>query len=261
MEPLLKVARIPYLNCAPFHWRNDPKENDFHWIPVPPKELGRLAKAGKIDAGPVSLVDSFDLEKDFEPLANLGIAVENFAGSVLLFSKRGIQHLGNYQIGLTPDSATSSELLKLILREVYGIAPKFREGFGEEDGARLLIGDAALQKSRDMDFRKTFPNIYDLGEEWRKWKDLPFVFARWMVKKETDEAVKKALARLLTQNVTEARTNWTLAAQWHAQNQGFLPPFPERYLKRFRYLLGEPEQIAVSEFKRLLFSRPAAIAS
>ena len=217
-----------------------------------------MAKRGELDAGPISLVDAFELEKDFEPLSNLGIAVENFAGSVLLFSKRSIHHLGPYRIGLIPDSVTSSELLKLILREVYGIRPLFQDGFGPEDTARLLIGDEALQKTLDPKFRKKFPHIYDLGEEWRKWKDLPFVFARWMVKKNVDPEWRTALSNLLIKNIQDASKNPAQAALWHSRIRGWRTSYPERYLKRFRYRLGPEEEKSILEFRNLT-AQPAVL--
>ncbi len=47
--------------------------------------------------------------------------------------------------------------------------------------AGLVIGDRALQQ------RKVSPFIYDLGEEWQKFTDLPFVFAAWISNKKLND--------------------------------------------------------------------------
>ncbi len=133
---ILKIAEIPYLNCVPFYWNKEKnslgdKKNaiQYQWISASPKKLGELARKGKIDAGPISLVDSFALEKDFEPLGNFGIAVKNAANSVLLFSTKPIHSLNGAKIGLTRDSVTSIQLLRFILERKYRVKANFRAGF------------------------------------------------------------------------------------------------------------------------------------
>ena len=124
----LKIARIPFLNCAPFYWRS-PQTGKCTLVSVTPKKLGELLREGKLDAGPVSLVDSLECEKDFEPLANLGIAVKGPVKSVTLFSSKPVETLAGCKIGLTQDSVTSVKLLKFLLEGYKGIAVNYRDGF------------------------------------------------------------------------------------------------------------------------------------
>ncbi len=47
--------------------------------------------------------------------------------------------------------------------------------------AGLVIGDRALEQRKISSF------IYDLGEEWKKFTGLPFVFAAWISNKKLDD--------------------------------------------------------------------------
>src|SRR2546430_10108349 len=64
--------------------------------------------------------------------------------------------------------------------------------------AVLVIGDAALV----LKARQAYPHRYDLGEEWRRWTGLPFVFAVWAARREADPAA----VRLLHAALLAART-------------------------------------------------------
>src|SRR2546422_4490196 len=55
----VRVGRIPYLNSEPFYFTLDGHE----LVPLPPRPLGQAMEAGRVDAGPLSLVDFFRLEQ------------------------------------------------------------------------------------------------------------------------------------------------------------------------------------------------------
>ena len=88
---MMRIARLTYLNCAPFYWDCE------HWgvplIPCVPRELGQLAARGEVDAGPMAVVDWFGMENEFEPVGPYGIASDGAVLSVLLFSRRPIEML------------------------------------------------------------------------------------------------------------------------------------------------------------------------
>lgn len=249
---IFKIAEIPYLNCVPFYWNkeaNSPADEkngiQFTWIRASPKKLGELAKKGGIDAGPISLVDSFALEKQFEPLDNFGIAVKNAANSVLLFSKKPIRSLQGAQIGLTRDSVTSVQLLRFILERKYRLQANFHAGFRLSDDAQLKIGDEALKEILKNNSKK-FNCAVDLGEEWKKWQGLPFVFARWMIRKNSPEIAKRLLYKILDRNLREQETAVERAAKnWKNFNA-------REYLEDFTYRLGKNETQSIRIFHNLL---------
>lgn len=92
----------------------------------------------------------------------------------------------NLGLYLTPDSAASSALTKVLLRLWFksGVVDRLlnRECLYDEDPAvSLLIGDQALERA-DSFFRKL-----DLGSIWHEMVGLPFVFAVWQSKRPLNE--------------------------------------------------------------------------
>src|SRR5207247_10626447 len=68
--------------------------------------------------------------------------------------------------------------------------------------AVVAIGDAALA----LAVRGTYPHRYDLGEEWKRWTGLPFVFAVWAARRvASPAAVQRGHQALL------ASRTWGLA--------------------------------------------------
>lgn len=197
----VRVGYIPYLNMAPFHRGFGPEpldRNGVHYeFPVcSPRMLGLEAEHGRVDAGALSLADTFRLRSTFEPLGHLGIGVKGPAQSVLVFSKEPLSELSGV-CAVTDETATSIRLLQMLLDERYK-RPQVRFGriasslmFDGAADALLLIGNEALQAKADG--IPGFPHVTDLGEEWQQWKGVPFVFARWMVRQTLDAHVKHEL--------------------------------------------------------------------
>jgi len=68
--------------------------------------------------------------------------------------------------------------------------------------AVLVIGDAALLLAA----QHAYPHRYDLGEEWKRWTGLPFVFAVWAARRAADHAAVRAVHHTLL-----AARDWGLA--------------------------------------------------
>ena len=60
----------------------------------------------------------------------------------------------------------------------------------EAHDACLLVGNEGLRQRRGS---RDYPHTYDLGEEWHQWTGLPFVFARWIVRKDLDRQAAAVL--------------------------------------------------------------------
>ncbi|PYP15067.1 MAG: hypothetical protein DMD52_11365 [Gemmatimonadetes bacterium] len=103
---------------------------------------------------------------------------------------------------LTASSRTSVHLLELLCKDVWHVQPRFAQARAEAadlDGlaglphdAVLVIGDPALLLAA----RHAYAHRYDLGEEWKRWTGLPFVFAVW--------AARRAAARHAVHEVHQA---------------------------------------------------------
>lgn len=110
--------------------------------------------------------------------------------TVCLFAQSPLHEIE--RVYLDFHSRTSVELTRILFQHYWGLNPEFipaEPGFEEKIGgntAGLIIGDRAIQ------FAPRFNYMYDLGEAWKTWTGLPFVFAAWVsVKPVKDEFVEK----------------------------------------------------------------------
>src|SRR5262249_54225605 len=170
---MLRVGRIPYLNCEPF----------FHGlrgvelVDLIPRRLGEAMAEGQLDAGPLSLMDYLRLAPARTPLSS-GIGCPTGARSVLVFSDRPLSALDGARVGITEETSTSVELLRVLLALRYEVEPGAWVTAAEPCDAVLLIGDQAIRR---LTGGPPARYVADLGLEWREGTGLPFVFARWAV--------------------------------------------------------------------------------
>jgi chorismate dehydratase len=244
----LRVARIPFLNTDPFF--TEDTAAGFKLISASPRELGRLAAEGKVDAGPLAVVDYWSLEGLFEPVGRYGIAVKKKALSVLLFSRKPLDGLAGAVIGVTDQTSTSARLLQIILRSRYGVEAAFRAGFKADDAARLIIGDDAL-KARVQGVAG-FEHVVDLAEEWNDWRKLPFVFARWAVRKTAPAYLKEELAERLEAALKANTKKLSVLAAAGARRLKLKPEDVSDYFEVFTYRLGPAELKAEEAFRDLV---------
>jgi chorismate dehydratase len=115
----------------------------------------------------------------------------------------------------------------------------------------LVIGDAALLLGAE----RAYPHCYDLGEEWKRWTGLPFVFAVWAARRDADpRAVRRAHRALL------ASRAWGLAhldelAQAAATATGVACATCRSYLAGLDYALSDRHLAGLTEFFRRLAAR------
>jgi chorismate dehydratase len=115
--------------------------------------------------------------------------------SVKLFSRVPANRIRT--LALDEGSRTSVALVRILLRERYGIEPR-REGLpigasvaDTSADAVLLIGDRAIHSPR-----QPFAEVWDLGDEWCRWAGLPFVFAMWVARAGPDlQGIDRALSQ------------------------------------------------------------------
>lgn len=242
----LRVARLPYLNVFPYFLDGGPEtvQQDS------PRRLGVDAAEGRIDAGPLSLVDTWRLEGEFEPVGNFGIAVRGPARSVMLYSRRPWEAMDGARVGVTDQSATSVKLLAVLLERRFGVSAALREGFAPDDDARLIIGDDAFFPPPGLE--ASYPMLFDLGREWYLWRERPFVFARWVVRRSAPAFLKDELKDKLEASLARFERNID-GTVWRAAAEYAIPAAKIRnYLTGFVYRLGADELKAVDIFRDMV---------
>jgi chorismate dehydratase len=113
-------------------------------------------------------------------LPGVAIASKQAVRSILLVSCKSIDQIRT--IALDSSSITSAALARVLFERYWGgsrefsaLSPDLELMLAEYDAA-LLIGDPALKVDRSR-YR-----TWDLGEEWFRFTNKPFVFAFWAVR-------------------------------------------------------------------------------
>jgi chorismate dehydratase len=201
---MLTIGQIEYANCTPlFHvLREQFPSPEYRYVSGVPAELNRKLLAGEVQVCPSSSIEYACHPEQYRILPQLSISSDGPVASVLLFSPVPIEELNGRKILLSSESATSVNLLKILLAQRFNCACTYEvtqsAAFDREDesSALLLIGDAAL-RACVQDCSRI---VYDLGELWHSWTGCPFVFALWLCRAEiAEEEELKKLARSLIQ--------------------------------------------------------------
>ena len=146
-----------------------------------PAEIARKLLAGEIDIGlvPVTVLQQLP---DNHIYTDYCIGCNGPVASVCLFSEVPLEKVE--KVLLDYQSRTSVALAKILISEHWKLEPQLidtKSDFRADikgTTAGVVIGDRALQQ------RKISPYIYDLGEAWKNFTGLPFVFANWIANKK-----------------------------------------------------------------------------
>ncbi len=190
-EKSLRIGQIIYTNTLPVYFYFDQKrfQDRVDFIQQVPAQLNAAMARGEIDVGPISSFSYAEHASDYLVLPGLSVSAKGKVGSIFLFSKRPIEQLDGARIALTNTSATSVNLLKIILQKFYGLhvsydtQPPVLQDMLKDADAALLIGDDAL-----IAIRNSQPyHVYDLGELWNRFTGYSMTFALWTVRKQAIE--------------------------------------------------------------------------
>ncbi|HKO16883.1 MAG TPA: menaquinone biosynthesis protein [Gemmatimonadaceae bacterium] len=263
-----RVGRIPYVNCYPVYGGIDRGAVQLRATLVDgvPTALNRQMAAGSLDVSVISAVEYARDARRYLLLPDLAISCDGPVRSVMLFSRRPARELDGRRVLVSRSSMTSVALLELLFEHVWQARPVFVPADAElvdvarfadeEHDARLVIGDAALLLWTRLRARDAGPagylHAYDLGAEWKRWTDLPFVFAVWVAQRAMP--VDEALAVHAT---LIASRNWGLQHLDVLAAQAALATGVDRavcleYLSGLDYGLSYPHLAGLTEFFRRL---------
>ncbi|MFQ6027394.1 MAG: menaquinone biosynthesis protein [Dehalococcoidia bacterium] len=242
----IKAGRVSYLSCEPFYFSM--AERGIELQDIAPSDMAAALENGVIDAGLVPLTDCLRIGDRFQTVAGFCLATIRKAGSVLLHSQQPIQELAGARIGIAAEAATASQLLRILLEMKYEVQPKAYVTLEDPHNAFLLIGDQALRRRGGL---RDFPHKYDLGEEWNQWTSLPFVFARWVVRKD----IAPQDSTILEDTLYSGLQDWADGLYHLSDSRNNLRMHPQdiiEYSQGLRYFIGVPEQRAIDRFQQYL---------
>ena len=239
VEPtnLPRIGCVKYLNARPLI-RGWPGHVEFDH----PSSLCQRLARGDVD---LALVSSFEFLRNpiYRIVDDVSISSAGLVYSVIVAHQGEISDVE--EIELDPAAETSVNLLRCLLAELK-LNPRLARAStsaSDDQRARLLIGDQAIrfrQKHRD-DFR-----FWDLGEQWKKIIDLPFVYALWLIRPEVADAKTIADHLRILRDENLANIDSLIA-----EESEFDRDFCQRYYREnLRFSFGEREKNGLRQFHK-----------
>jgi len=209
----ITVGRIDYANAWPlFHGLEKHTGGlSYELVSRVPSGLNLLLQQGHLDVSAISSFSYGANAKDYVLLPGLSVGSVGRVYSILLFLKTPIEEKRPERIAVTTTSATSVNLLKIIMKMRYGCEPEYISAepdlnvMLETADAALLIGDPAIRAS----WNKGDLQMLDLGELWNDWTGLGMTYAVVAARRDSVEASAHDIHDLYHAMIETRRANVT----------------------------------------------------
>jgi chorismate dehydratase len=204
----MKLGAVSYLNTKPLVYNLPASGDGVDLVFDLPSRLADRLAAGELDVALIPSVEFFQ-NPNYTIISDACIGCRGPVFSVKLFARKPVGEIKT--LALDEGSRTSAALIQILLKERHGVSPQLLPlpiGAPWEDSpadAILVIGDRAMHPPqgsqlapRDDKSSPEFVEIWDLGDVWCRWAELPFVFAMWVARpglKTAELAAKLSLAR------------------------------------------------------------------
>jgi cyclic dehypoxanthinyl futalosine synthase len=195
-----RVACVGYTNSWPLTRHLDPEMFDVSGSV--PSEAARKLSSGEADVGLIPVASLFS-DGDYRVVPGLALGCDGAVGSVLLVGETPISEWES--VALDGASRTSVVLAQILLAgplgrpdlKVYPVDPGTPAFHAQGKTGAVVIGDAA----RNLPDRLT--TRVDLGQAWKDWTGLPFVFAVWAGRPDLPHEAIDGLRRSAAEGLPE----------------------------------------------------------
>jgi chorismate dehydratase len=247
MEQPIRIGAVTYLNTKPLICDLELLAPEAELVLDVPSRLADKLAVGQLDVALIPVIEYFRTD-GYTIVPNIAIASRGPVLSVTLFSRLPWSDIR--RVALDFGSRTSSALTQVILRHRYGVKAEYvplpldADPESLDTDAVLLIGDRAMRACLPG-----YTHAYDLGEEWTEWTGLPFVYAVWAVRPQTDLG---SVAAALTTAKHRGLSRIGPIAHAEAPRLGLDAGFCRRYLQSIiRFDLGPREQAGLLHYYQL----------
>ncbi|MEO1994411.1 MAG: menaquinone biosynthesis protein [Planctomycetaceae bacterium] len=183
-ERRLRIGAVNYLNSKPLVEGLGVDATGAELLFDYPSHLADRLAEGDLDAALIPSVE-YLRNDEYRIVSDACVATRGPVLSVKLYGRCRFSEVRS--LALDEGSRTSVVLARILLSERYGVSPTLVTlPIGQQlqecrADAILVIGDRAIPAPQE-----SFVEIWDLGQEWTQWTGLPFVFALWAARPETD---------------------------------------------------------------------------
>jgi len=269
---MLRLGAVSYLNTKPLiealpEWIAgagngvekadvDPRAGDAEterWslrLDLPSRLAADLA-AGRLDVALIPSIEYFRGDPGYQIVSDAAIACRGPVWSVRLLSRVPADQIGT--LALDEGSRTSAAMVQVLLSEIHGLRPQtvpFPIDTAVERcdaDAVLMIGDRAMHPSRGV-----YSEIWDLGDRWCRWTELPFVFAMWVARPEVagNAELMERLSTVLGRARDVGVRRFEAIASRESGGQGLTKEDLHRYFaENLHFTLGAGERNGLAAFE------------
>ena len=240
----LRIGAVSYLNTKPLIHGLEEQAADLELVLDYPSRLADQLATGQLDVALIPSVEFFR-GREYRIVSDACIACRGPVLSVKLYARRPAAEIRT--LALDEGSRTSVALTRVLLKERFGIEPDLVHLPVEATiddttaDAVLLIGDRAIHSPPGR-----YAFVWDLGDQWCRWAELPFVFAMWTARPGVDvQRIEVQLAEARDRGL--AHVDEIAAAE--APRLGLTEPQCVSYLRDNLYFyLGPREQRGLQLF-------------
>ncbi|MEO2045965.1 MAG: menaquinone biosynthesis protein [Pirellulales bacterium] len=240
----LRIGAVNYLNTKPLVYGLEKLLPEAQLVYDLPSRLADSLAADELD---IALVPSIELNRhpEWKIVSDACIACRGPVLSVKLMFRTDPAQVCS--LALDEGSRTSAVLAQILLKEIYDIRPKLEIlpiGSDPEaactDGV-LVIGDRAMRSTS-----QSFVEVWDLGDRWCRWAELPFVFAMWVARAGIDT---DSVAEQLAKARDDGCQHLAEIAQVEAESMGLSRDVVQNYLSQnLHYQLHSKERSSLDYF-------------
>jgi len=193
----MRIGAVSYLNTRPLVYRLEELAPQHELVFDLPSRLADDLAADRLDVALIPSIEYFQ-NPAYTIVSDACIGCRGPVRSVKLLSRVPLDSIRT--LALDEGSRTSVALVRILLQERFGLVPQFLpfpidaapESIAAD--ALLMIGDRAMHPPHGQ-----FVAGWDLGDEWCRWAELPFVFAMWVCGVGVSLAESTELATILSE--------------------------------------------------------------
>lgn len=243
---MIRVGAVSYLNTKPLIDGLQERLTGIGELSLNlPSRLASDLAAGDLDIALIPSVEYFRGD-GYQIVSNAVIACRGPVWSVRLLSRVPVTKIK--RLALDEGSRTSAAMVRVLLSEMHGLNPEtIPLGIDQtpesvDADAILVIGDRAMHPERDV-----YQEIWDLGDRWCRWTELPFVFAMWVARPGVETA---GLAEILEASRDAGLTKLESIAQREAGQHALTKEDLHRYFaENLHFRLGPGERNGLNSFR------------
>ena len=177
----IKISAVAYTNTKAFIYGLEHSDiiNKIDLSLDIPSDCATKVINGQVDIGLIP-VAAIPLVPNAKIIADYCIGSNGAVNSVFIFSDVPVGEIRTLK--LDAHSNTSNNLAKVLLKFYWKQDVEFITDLSAETDAIVLIGDRTFGKKNEYAY------AYDMGEQWKNFTGLPFIYAAWVANTEIPKA-------------------------------------------------------------------------